>query len=64
MNIQSMVVDMVTLRTSPTGAGAHTIAVRDANGCIYSTTKQSTAGGPTAIDATPTDAACGANNGA
>src|SRR5678815_788109 len=47
------------------GAGAHTIAVRDANGCVFSTTTTITSsGGPTAIDATPTDAACGADNGA
>jgi hypothetical protein len=56
---------VVPLTFTGLGAGAHTIAVRDANGCVFSTTVTITSsGGPTAIDATPTDAACGANNGA
>jgi hypothetical protein len=46
------------------GAGAYTIAVRDANGCVFSTTVTITSsGGPTAINATPTDATCGNNDG-
>ena len=46
------------------GAGAHTVAVRDDNGCVYSTTINITSsGGPTDIDVTTTPAACGADNG-
>ncbi len=45
-------------------AGSHTIDVRDANGCIYSTTATVTgSNGPTAIATTTTDAACGSSNG-
>jgi hypothetical protein len=46
-------------------AGNHTVDVRDANGCVFSTTVTITSGtGPTAIDATPTPAACNQDNGA
>jgi hypothetical protein len=39
-------------------AGNHTVDVRDANGCVFSTTVNITSGtGPTAVDITPTDAA-------
>ena len=45
-------------------AGNHTVDVRDANGCVFSTTVTITSGtGPTAADITPTDAACNQNNG-
>src|SRR5205814_977202 len=45
-------------------AGSHTIDVKDANGCIYSTTAGiNSTNGPTAIAVTPTDATCGADNG-
>src|SRR5205814_953413 len=45
-------------------AGSHTIDVKDANGCIYSTTAGiNNTNGPTAIVVTPTDATCGADNG-
>ena len=46
------------------GAGAHTVAVRDDNGCVYSTTINITSsGGPTDVNVTTTPAACGADNG-
>src|SRR5205823_6416590 len=45
-------------------AGAHTIDVKDANGCIYSTTATVNGStGPTAIVTTTVDAACGTANG-
>jgi hypothetical protein len=45
-------------------AGSHSVQVRDANGCIFSTSVSiSNAGGPTAIAATPADASCGLSNG-
>jgi hypothetical protein len=45
-------------------AGNHTVNVRDANGCIFSTTVNITAGtGPTNVNVTTTDADCGADNG-
>src|SRR5207248_141674 len=44
--------------------GSHTIDVKDANGCIYSTTAAiNNTNGPTAIAVTPADATCGAANG-
>ena len=47
------------------GVGAHTVAVRDANGCVFSTTVTITSsGGPTDIDVNTTPASCGADNGA
>ncbi|MFI5148449.1 MAG: gliding motility-associated C-terminal domain-containing protein [Bacteroidia bacterium] len=45
-------------------AGTYTVLVKDANGCIFSTT--ATVGnnsGPTALASTPTNASCGASNG-
>ncbi len=45
-------------------ASSHTIDVKDANGCIFSTTASiSNSDGPTAIAVTATDATCGAANG-
>ena len=45
-------------------AGAHSIDVRDANGCIFSTTVNiSNTAGPSAIATTVVNAACGASNG-
>ena len=45
-------------------AGTYTIAVRDANGCVFSTTANvNSSGGPTNVNVTPTDAACGQDNG-
>src|SRR5437762_2852308 len=45
-------------------AGAHKIDVKDANGCIYSTTAGiNNTNGPTAIATTTTDATCGTANG-
>jgi uncharacterized protein (DUF2141 family) len=44
--------------------GTYTIAVRDANGCVFSTTANvNSSGGPTDVNVTPTDAACGQDNG-
>ena len=65
INIQSMVELTARPRTYDNlGAGAHTVAVRDANGCVYSTTINITSsGGPTDIAVTTTPAACGADNG-
>src|SRR5204862_7550619 len=46
------------------GAGSHSISVKDANGCAFSTTANiGNTNGPSAVAVTPTDAACGANNG-
>src|SRR5258708_146310 len=45
-------------------AGSHTINVKDANGCIFSTTATiSNSNGPTVIAITPINATCGASNG-
>ncbi|MEP7377332.1 MAG: gliding motility-associated C-terminal domain-containing protein, partial [Chitinophagaceae bacterium] len=45
-------------------AGTHTIDVKDANGCVFSTTAAvNNTTGPTAIATTHTDATCGLNNG-
>src|SRR6202043_2769645 len=45
-------------------AGSHTIDVKDANGCIFSTTASiNNSGAPTAIATTTTNATCGASNG-
>ena len=45
-------------------AGAHTVAVRDTNGCVFSTTVTiASSGGPTAIDVNSNHATCGADNG-
>src|ERR1044071_9957506 len=53
-----------TLVYSNLGAGSHTIDVKDANGCIFSTTAGiNNSNGPTAVAVTPTDATCGAANG-
>jgi len=49
---------------SSLAAGLHSIQVRDANGCIFSTTVTiSNANGPTAIDITLINATCGLSNG-
>jgi hypothetical protein len=46
------------------GQGTHTVAVRDDNGCIFSTTVTITSsGGPTDVNVNTTPAACGADNG-
>ena len=45
-------------------AGAHSIDVKDANGCIFSTSVNiSNTPGPSAIATTIVNAACGASNG-
>jgi metal-sulfur cluster biosynthetic enzyme len=45
-------------------AGSHTIGVQDANGCTFSEPVTINSGnGPTDINLTPTDAACGLDNG-
>src|SRR5205814_8419090 len=45
-------------------AGGHTVDVKDANGCIFSTPATiNSSTGPTAIVVTPTDATCGTANG-
>ena len=45
-------------------AAIHTVAVKDANGCTYSTSVTiNNTGGPTAIASTVTDASCGNANG-
>ena len=45
-------------------AATYTVEVKDANGCAYSTTASvSNTDGPTAVETTITDAACGASNG-
>ena len=65
INIRLMVETILATTNYPDlGAGAHTVAVRDDNGCVYSTTINITSsGGPTDIDVTTTPAACGADNG-
>src|SRR5205814_1357950 len=53
-----------TLVYNNLAAGAHTVDVKDANGCIYSTPASiSNSTGPSAVQITPTDAACGTANG-
>ena len=53
-----------TVNSYNLSAGNHTVNVRDANGCIFSTTIVITSGtGPTNINVTTTPADCGANNG-
>ena len=45
-------------------AGTHSVTVRDANGCEFTVDVDiTTSNGPTAIDITPTPAACGLDNG-
>src|SRR5262249_42742388 len=53
-----------TLVYNNLSAGSHTINVKDANGCTFSTnaTINNTCG-PTAVAVTTTDASCGATNG-
>src|SRR5678809_1467674 len=55
-----------TATTSYSGlaAGAHTVEVKDANGCTYSTTVDiANSNAPTDVALTPGDASCGADNG-
>src|SRR5689334_10633385 len=53
-----------TLVYNNLGAGSHTVDVKDANGCIFSTTAAiNNTNGPTAIAVTPVDATCGNSNG-
>src|SRR5205814_8694011 len=53
-----------TLVYNNLAAGAHTVDVQDANGCIYSTPASiSNSTGPSAVQITPTDATCGTANG-
>src|SRR4029079_5900390 len=53
-----------TLVYNNLGAGSHSVDVRDANGCVFSTTANiNSSNGPTAIATTPADATCGNNNG-
>jgi gliding motility-associated-like protein len=50
--------------TAGLAAGTHTILVRDANGCTFSTTFNiNTANGPTTATVVTTNASCGAANG-
>ncbi|MES2516205.1 MAG: PKD domain-containing protein [Bacteroidota bacterium] len=50
--------------TSGLAAGAHTILVKDANGCTFSTTFNiNTANGPTTATVVTTNASCGTANG-
>jgi len=45
-------------------AGSHTVDVKDANGCVFSTTAAiNSVGGPTAVVITPTNSTCGNANG-
>ena len=45
-------------------AGSHTLDIRDDNGCIFSTAVNiSSNNGPTAVDLSANNAACGADNG-
>ncbi len=62
----SVDVSAYTATTSYTNlsAGAHSIDVKDANGCIFSTSVNiSNTPGPSAIATTAVDAACGLSNG-
>ena len=53
-----------TLVYTNLAAASHSIDVRDANGCVFSTTASiSNTAGPSAIAATVVNAACGASNG-
>src|SRR5437764_1018279 len=53
-----------TLVYNNLGAGSHSISVKDANGCTFSTTANITnTNGPSAVAVTPTNASCGASNG-
>src|SRR5205814_313008 len=53
-----------TLVYNNLAAGAHTVDVKDANGCIFSTPASiSNSTGPSAVQITPTDATCGTANG-
>src|SRR5439155_356449 len=53
-----------TLVYNNLAAGAHTVDVQDANGCIYSTPASiSNSTGPSAVQITPSDATCGTANG-
>ena len=53
-----------TLVYNNLAAGAHTVEVTDANGCILATTATVVSSdGPTAVTVTATNAACGASNG-
>ena len=55
-----------TATTSYTGlaAGTYTVVVKDANGCIYTTTATVTnTPGPTALSVTPVNSTCGTSNG-
>jgi hypothetical protein len=49
---------------TPTGCRNLHYCSKDANGCVFSTTANiNSSGGPTAVNVTPTDAACGQDNG-
>jgi hypothetical protein len=53
-----------TLAYNNLTTGSHTIDVKDANGCMFTTTTTiANAAGPTAVVITTTDAACGNSNG-
>src|SRR4029079_15915984 len=53
-----------TLSYNNLAAGSHTVDVKDANGCVFTTTTTITnVAGPTGVAITTTDAACGNNNG-
>jgi len=53
-----------TLIYNNLAAGLHTISVKDANGCTFSSsTTINNSNGPTAVVVTPTNATCGASNG-
>src|SRR5204862_75683 len=53
-----------TLVYNNLSAGAHTVDVQDANGCIFSTPVSiSNTNGPTVVQITPADATCGTANG-
>src|SRR5204863_7842955 len=55
----------VTLVYNNLAAGPHTVDVKDANGCIFSTPASiSNSTGPSAVEITPADATCGTANGA
>ena len=53
-----------TLVYNNLAAGNHTVAVTDANGCIFTAPNATitSTGGATAVVVTPTDATCGQNN--